>query len=94
MSDGWAITWGERSWTDEDVLAGDLVSVTLLIGGSWENCEPAAGPAQLMAMIAALECRTTGRDLDEVMAEIKTTPAHRLLDAFEVRKREPVPEVI
>lgn len=87
MTHGWTITWGARSWTDEDVLAGDLVSIQLLIGGSWENCEPTAGPVQLMAMIAALECRTSGRDLDEVMAEIRTSPAAEVAGAITARKR-------
>lgn len=86
---GWTITWGERSWTDEDVQAQDLVSVQLLIGGSWENCEPMAGPVQLMAMIAALECRSSGRDLDEVMQEIRESPAGGLLAAFSPRASQP-----
>lgn len=82
---GWTITWGERKWLDDDVLAGDLVSVQLLLGGSWENCDPLAGPVQLMAMITALECRTTGRDLDEVMAEVRMSPAAELLAAVQTR---------
>lgn len=81
----WMITWGARTWTDDDVLAADLVSVQLLLGGSWENVDPWAGPAQLMAMIAALECRTTGRDLDEVVTEVKMTPADELLAAISAR---------
>lgn len=84
----WTITWGTRSWTDDDVLAADLVSVQLIIGGGFESCDPFFGPVQLVAMIAALECRTTGRDLDEVVVEVKTTPAAELLDA--IRVREPV----
>ena len=83
----WTITWGERSWTDADLLAGDLVSVQLLLGGSWENCDPLSGPVQLMAMISALECRTSGRDLDEVMDEVKMTPATELLDAIRVTEK-------
>lgn len=79
------ITWGTRSWTDDDLLAGDLVSLQLLLGGSWENCDPWSGPAQLMAMIAALECRTSGRDLDEVMAEVRDSPAGDVLDAIKER---------
>lgn len=80
------ITWGARSWSDEDVLAGDLVSIQLLLGGSWENCDPWAGPVQLMAFITALECRTTDRDLDEVMAEVRNSPAGEVLDAIRERK--------
>lgn len=80
------ITWGARSWTDEDVTAGDLCSIQLLLGGSWENCDPWSGPAQLMAMITALECRTSGRDLDAVMAEVRDSPAADLLASIGERK--------
>lgn len=82
---GWTITWGERTWTDEDVTGADLLSIGLLIGDSWENCDPFRGPQQLMAMIAALECRTSERDLDDVMAEISASPATELLGALSAR---------
>lgn len=86
----WTITWGERSWTDADVRAADLASIQLLIGGSWENCEPFAGPSQLMAMITALECRTSGRDLDAVMAEVRDSPAADLVAAIKTGQVEAV----
>ena len=84
---GWVITWGERSWREADVTGADLISIGVLIGDAWENVDPFRGPQQLMAMIAALECRTTGRDLDAVMAEIRNTPASELLAALHVEKR-------
>lgn len=82
----WTITWGENRWTDDDLTGGDLVSVQLLLGGSWENLDPWAGPVQLMAMITALECRSTGRDLDEVMAEIRESSATLVLAAIHARE--------
>lgn len=81
----WTITWGARTWTDENLLAADLAAVQLLLGGSWENLDPWSGPVQLMAMIAALECRASDRNLDEVMQEIRESPATDVLDAIRER---------
>lgn len=88
---GWRITWGERSWTDEDVTGADLISVALLVGDSWENCDPMRGPQQLMAYIAALEVRTADRDLEEVMAELAASPATEILGALSLRVPDEVP---
>lgn len=85
MGRPWTITWGERSWTDNEVLAGDMASIQLLLGGGWENVDPWAGPLQLMGTIAALETRASGRELLEVMAEVRDSPATELLDAIQPR---------
>lgn len=82
----WKITWGARTWTEDDLLAGDLVSVQILLGGSWTRMDPWSGPAELLAFITALECRTSGRDLDEVMREVRESPAVDVLTAIEERE--------
>lgn len=83
---GWTITWGERSWTDDDVLVADLADISILLGSAWENCEPSAGPAQLMTMIAVLEARTSGRPLDDVIGEVRIVPAAQLVAALGTRE--------
>lgn len=81
----WEIVWGERSWTDDDVLGSDMADVQLLIGGDWTTLDPWGGPLQLMAWITTLECRTTGRDLQEVMQEIRESPADEIVAALRAR---------
>lgn len=88
---GWQITWGTRTWTDDDVTGADLISIGVLVGDSWENCDPFRGPQNLMAFIAALECRTAERALEEVMAELAASPATEILGALSLRVPDEVP---
>lgn len=78
----WRIAWGDHAWTDADLLASDVASVQSLVGGGWETCNPWAGPMEVMAMIATLEARTVDRPVADVLAELATVPAVRLLDAI------------
>ena len=77
----WAISWRDRRWSEDDVLAADLVTVQMILDGDWSDCTPTAGPAQLVAFVAALESRSTGRDLQEVTDEVRMSPASEF--AFE-----------
>lgn len=81
----WTITWGTRSWTDDDALGADMAVVQMLIGGGWAELDPWAGPLQLMAWIAALEARTSGRDAEEVIAEVRDSPAEEVVGALAAR---------
>lgn len=83
------LTWRGQSWTDEDVLAMDLVTVQFILGGAWENFDPWTGPAQVVAFIAALVARSTGRDFNEILAEVRGAKADELLNAIEPREEEP-----
>lgn len=85
---GWTITWRDRSWSDADVVGGDMATVQLLIGDGWINQNPWTGPVQLMAWITALELRH-GRDLAEVQAELAGAPAEVLLAAIAPRLAPP-----
>lgn len=82
------LTWRGESWTDEDVLAMDLVTVQYVLGGDLENFDPWTGPAQIVAYIAALSSRTSDRDLDDVLTEVRQAPADELLSAIAPRITE------
>ena len=86
MAKPFTITWGERSWTDEDIVGSDLADLTLLLQGSWEVLDPWAHPVSLMAYIAVLEHRSSGRDMDEVFAEVQSAKAADILAAIQPRE--------
>lgn len=80
------LTWRGQSWTDDEVLAMDLVTVQHILGGGLENFDPWTGPAQVLAFVSALVSRDTGRDLDDVLAEIRHAPAEELVAAITPRE--------
>lgn len=82
------LSWRGETWTDEDVLAMDLITVQDILGGDLENFDPWTGPAQVLAYVAALTARTTSRDLDEIIEEVRHAPAGELLSAIEPRTEE------
>lgn len=91
----WRITWGERSWTDEDLLASDVADLQTLCADGWRSADPWRSPGHLIAAIAVLESRTAGRDFQEVLEEIRNSPARELAEAIDSRPLEatgaPVP---
>ena len=75
----WRITWGDKSWTDNDVTGAHLVAVAdLLEQDSWTSVTPWTGPKALAAWIVVLVA-SQGRDLDETLAEVYSAPASQLV---------------
>lgn len=82
----WTITWGDRTWTDQDVTAAHLVAVADLLGAdSWTSASPWTGPKALAAWIAVLVAASKG-DLDEALAEVYAASGGTLLGALTERK--------
>jgi hypothetical protein len=88
MSKGWTITWGMREWSDDkvDFTGADLADLQILTGKGWNSLDPWGGPLELMSMIAVLETRDSGRDVREVFAELRDSPADELMGAIKARE--------
>lgn len=95
-----AITWGEHTWTDVDVLAAHVISVADILGGTGFDVSPWDGPKQLAAWIAVFRSIEYAGDDPEravgrAIAEVYAAPADKLLMALrprlvEVPSGEPV----
>lgn len=84
----WVITWGERSWSDEDVTAAHMVAVDDLLGGSsWTSASPWTGPKTLAAWVAVLLGTSTG-DLEGAIAEVYAASGAQLVGALAERPVE------
>lgn len=93
------ITWGDRSWSDEEVVAAHVISVAELLGDVGFEVSPWDGPRQLAAWIAvmssidALRAEGPGDDIEATTARLVSTasrevyaaPADKLLMALRPR---------
>lgn len=77
----WEATWGGKTWTQEDLTAGDCVAIQQLAGGGFECLDPFAGPLQMAAMIAAVYGRLADHPPLVVFEQLRIAPAAELLDA-------------
>lgn len=83
----WKITWGDIEFTEDDMTGGDVAGVQLLLqGDGWAQCDPTAGPLQLMATICAVGCRLTGRPVEKIRAQLNDAKAADLYGALSVIK--------
>lgn len=81
----WKLTWGERSWTDEDVTAAHLIAVAELLGeDAWTSTTPWSGPKALGAWITVLLASATG-DLDEAMSDVYGAQGAKFIGALSER---------
>lgn len=78
----WTLTWGDVTFTGEDLTVGDLATAHILSGGAWESGDPTVSPHIAACLIAAVVARVTDRSPVEVIAEIHARPAGELVRAF------------
>lgn len=78
----WKLTWGDVSFTGEDLTVADLTVAHILSAGGWEVSDPTVSPHIAACLIAAVVARVTGRPPMEVIAEIHARPAVELVRAF------------
>ena len=72
----WRITWGDGSWTADDVTGLHAVAVAGLLGREdWTALDPWTGIVTLMVWVAVL----AGVPLTDVMA----APLSQILDAID-----------
>lgn len=60
------ITWGDRSWTDEQCASAHVIAVADVLGTEGFEVSPWDGPKQLAAWIAVLLAASRVSELDEV----------------------------
>ena len=84
----WTISWGDREWSEDDLLG---VHLMLMVEGSgidgWD-IQPTAGPRRLLACLAAFIAVDEERDYAQVAADLLTKPAALLLDALQIVSTE------
>lgn len=78
----WRLTWGDKSWTEDDLTGAHLAVIVLIHGrDEWEVVSPLAGPVRLMAVLSAFIAIDEARAYPEVNAELSTATASALLAA-------------
>lgn len=81
----WKLTWGEQSWTDEDVTAAHLIAVADMLGAdSWTSASPWTGPKSLGAWVAVLLASASG-DLEAAMTEVYGASGTKFIGALTER---------
>jgi hypothetical protein len=79
----WVIEWrGSRLASDEVTVAQFSLAV-MLAHDTWE-LDPRASPSNLVAWAIVAVCSDTGRDVDDVQAELGAAPMVELLRALTV----------
>jgi hypothetical protein len=81
----WRITWGDVSFTDDDLTVQDLCAVEQLHAApGWHFFDVQRGPTYVAMIIVAYLARTTGRDVQELLAEVQAAKASTLMAALTV----------
>lgn len=78
----WKITWGDVSFTDDDLTVGDVALASMLSAEGWSACDPTLSPNTCSNLIAAVVARVTQRPVADVAAEVSAAPAVDLFAAF------------
>ena len=80
----WLITWGEKSWTVEDLTVAHMTAIVLGRGvDDWEF-DPSKGPMRLLYVLAALVAVDEGRPLRTVVVELMELPLSTIVAALDV----------
>ena len=80
----WQITWGERTWAEDDLLGAHLVLMGIGNGSDDWDVMPTSGPKRLLSTMAAFISLEDGRDYLEVVNELLAVPAAQLILALDV----------
>lgn len=86
----WKLTWGDRSWTEDDLTVGHMVLICQGLGEDTWDFTPTAGPMKLLAVLAALIAVDQQTELVGVMALLGALPAVQLVEALGVEAAEEV----
>lgn len=78
----WRLTWGDASWTAEDLTARHLVLVAEARGVDDWLFEPFRGPVRLIAVLAACIAVAEDVPLSVAAAALQTVPLSVLLSAL------------
>lgn len=84
MSSSWVVRWGDREWSEDDLLG---VHLMLMVDGhgvdTWDVA-PTSGPRRLLSALAAFISVEDRRDYAQVVSELLLEPASRLLEALQL----------
>jgi hypothetical protein len=80
----WQITWGDRTWAEEDLLASHLVLMGIGNGTDDWDVMPTSGPKRLLSTLAAFISLEDERDYLEVVNELLAVPAAKLILALDI----------
>lgn len=87
----YAINYEGRSWSSEDITAGEAALIATLTGEPWEAIlDPTGSPAALVANILARLVHREGADLLEEQQRLERVPLVDLLTCYVPVEREPV----
>jgi hypothetical protein len=78
----WRLTWGEHSWTEDDITTSQFALASLVIADGWNSANALASPNHAANLLAILVSGATGDPLDEVLADIGGRPAGELVAAL------------
>jgi hypothetical protein len=81
----WRLTFGEQSWSEDDVTVADAVIVSeLLEADTWRLMEPNASPRACVAWLSVLLARAGGVSIEEAQLAVMALPFRQLVDALTI----------
>lgn len=88
MKSRWVIRWGDREWSEDDLLGVHLMLMVEGHGVDTWDVAPTSGPRRLLSTLAALISVEDRRDYEQVVSELLMEPASRLLEALQLSDSE------
>lgn len=84
----WRLTWGDISFTGDDLKVSDYAAAAAINGLGWSAADADQGPHIASNLIPVVVARLTDRNFMEVAAEVGTAPAETILRALSFDKVE------
>ena len=82
---GWKLTWGDKSWSEDDLTVAHVMIVGELLGlDEWSRVEPANSPRTCVAVLATLLAAESGASIEECQAALMAQPFSVLVGALTV----------
>ena len=83
----WVIQWRGTRLASSEVTVAHYASVAMLAGDNWD-LDPRRSPGNLIAWVCVAVTAATGRDLDDVRAEVGASPMVELMGAVDTIDQE------
>jgi hypothetical protein len=78
----WVIRWGDHVLREQDMTLGDLEDIEERTGKNWFTINPMRDAKHAVAIVSTMVARETGRDYDEVRAEVRATGNEVFFDSY------------
>jgi hypothetical protein len=76
----WVIDWRGSRLSSGEVTVGHYSLAVMLASDSW-SIDPRSSPSNLIAWVIVAVCSETGREVEDVQAELSAAPMSELLRA-------------